>query len=204
MRIAILGAGNIGGALGRKWVQAGHSIRYGVRDPNKPDVQTLVNDLGENASAARVGEAISSAEVVVFAIPGVALVETVALHAAALDGRIIIDATNNIRAETINNIDVFAERTPNASVYRAFNNYGWEIFANPMFDDSAADLFYCGTDGAARAVVDGLIADVGLRPIYLGGLDKVGLVDDILWLWFALAREQNMGRRLAFKVLTRE
>lgn len=203
MRIAILGAGNIGGALGRKWAQTGHTIRYGVRDPNKPDVQTLVSDLGENASAARVGEAISSAEVVVFAIPGVALVETVALHAAALDAKVIIDATNNIRAETINNIDVFAEQTPNASVYRAFNNYGWEIFANTMFDDTAADLFYCGTDGARRAVVDGLIADVGLRPIYLGGLDKVGLVDDILWLWFALAREQNMGRRLAFKVLTR-
>lgn len=202
MQIAILGAGNIGGALGEKWATAGHTLRYGVRDPQKPKVQALVSGLGGSASAMSSAEAINGADVVLFAIPGAVMAETIAAHAPALDGKVLIDASNNIRAETIHNMAAFAAHTPHASAYRAFNSYGWENFVNPMFDGTAADLFYCGTDGERRAVVERLISEVGLRPIYLGGVEQVELVDDVLKLWFTLAHGQNMGRRLVFKVLT--
>ena len=65
-------------------------------------------------------------------------------------------------------------------------------------------MFYCGEEGQAREVVEGLIRDVGLNPVSVGGLDQVHLVDTITRLWFALVRGQNMGRNLAFKVLSRE
>ena len=199
MQIAILGAGNIGGTLGEKWAQADHAVRFGVRDPQKPEVQSLVKSLGANASAASIAEALEGAEVILFAIPGKTMTETITANAQALDGKILIDATNNIGADSVNSFPAFRQHTPNASLYRTFNCYGWENFKNPIPN---ADLFYAGTDGAAKATIEQLISDVGLHPIYVGGVDQAGLLDGVLGLWFALAGGQKMGRKLAFKVLT--
>ena len=127
------------------------------------------------------------------------MAETIAAHAQALDGKILIDATNNIGAESVNSFPAFKQQTPNASIYRTFNCYGWENFKNPNPD---ADLFYAGTDGAARKAIEQLISDVGLHPLYVGGVDQAGLLDGVLRLWFALSGGQKMGRQLSFKVLT--
>jgi len=199
MQIAILGAGNIGGTIGEKWAKAGHTVRFGVRDPQKPQVQSLVKSLGANASASSIADALRGAKVVLFAIPGKTMAEAIAAHAPALDGRILIDATNNIGAESVNSFPAFKQHTPNASIYRTFNCYGWENFKNPI---PGADLFYAGTDGAAKKTIEQLISDVGLHPVYVGGVDQAALLDGVLGLWFALAGGQKMGRKLAFKVLT--
>ena len=106
-------------------------------------------------------------------------------------------------ASTRNSFAALQQHAPHARVYRAFNTLGWENFANPLFDGTPADLFFCGTDGEARATVEQLIADIGLRPVYLGGVEQVGLVDSVSGLWFALAVGQGKGRQLAFKVLNR-
>lgn len=203
MKIAILGAGHIGGTLGKKWAKAGHTIRFGVRDRHKPETQELVKTLGENASLLSISEAIDFGEVVVFAIPGPAMEETISSNTSALDGKIIVDTANKIGAVIKNSLSIFAIHTPNARVYRAFNIYAWENFDNPTFDNILADLFYCGPDGESRAVMERLISDVGLNPIYLGGPEQVELVDSVLTLWFTLATGQKMGRHFAFKVLTR-
>jgi 8-hydroxy-5-deazaflavin:NADPH oxidoreductase len=52
-------------------------------------------------------------------------------------------------------------------------------------------------------VAEQMITDIGLRPIYVGGVEQAGLVDAVAGLWFALAFGQGKGRNLAFKVLTR-
>ena len=90
---------------------------------------------------------------------------------------------------------------PATPVFRAFNSMGWEIFADPKFGDDVADLFYAGPDIPARETVEGLIADVGLRPMYAGA--DADVVDASLRLWFALVSARNAGRGMAFKVLTR-
>ena len=204
MNIAILGAGNIGGVLGKKWVAAGHTIRYGMRNPDKSEVQDLVKSLGKNASASSMDDAIKFGEVVVFAIPGPAMAETIMAYAGAMDGKIIVDTANNFGAgaKSANSIATFTVETPKASVYRAFNSYGWENFETPTFNNVPADLFYCGPDGEPRKVMEKLISDVGLHPLYVGGPDQAEVVDGVLRLWFALVRGQQMGRKLAFKVLT--
>jgi hypothetical protein len=140
---------------------------------------------------------------VVFAIPGAAMEETIAAHGPSLAGKIVIDAANRMGGGPMNSAALFAAHAPAAQVYRAFNSLGWENFENPIFDGVQADLFYCGPGGAGQAAVEGLIRDVGLRPVRLGDMDQVGLVDMIGSLWFALAFGQGMGRELAFKVLTR-
>ena len=61
------------------------------------------------------------------------------------------------------------------------------------------DHFYCGEGDEAQVAVNSLIADVGLNPVYLPGLEHISTLDALTRLWFALA--QQYGRRVAFKVI---
>jgi predicted dinucleotide-binding enzyme len=200
LRIAVLGAGNIGGTLGRKWIAAGHDVTFGVNDPQGAKSQALRADLGEKARIGTPAEAVAAADMVVFAAPGGAMEQTIAANAAQLDGKIVIDTANRLGGGgPADSRAAFQQHAPRAHYFRAFNSLGWENFANPTFHGVQADLFFCGPDGAPRQSVEQLIADVGLRPIWLGDADQVGLVDSVLPLWFTLMRQK--GRHLAFKVL---
>jgi len=203
LRIAVLGAGNIGGTLGRKWAAAGHQVAFGVNDPAAARAQALRAELGNKVTIGPVAHALEAGNVVVMAFPGAAMDETITTYAAQLDGKIIIDAANRMGGGPMNSFATFQTRTPNARVFRAFNSLGWENYADPVFNGVQADLFYCGPDGDAREMVEQLIINVGLRPMRLGDIDQVGLVDSVSQLWFALALRQGKGRHLAFKVLSR-
>jgi predicted dinucleotide-binding enzyme len=202
MRVAILGAGSIGGTLGRKWAQAGRPVVFGVRDARDPKMVALLAEAGGNASADSVANAITQGDVVVFAIPGAAIAATVTANAAALDGKILIDAANKFGTSEISSVAAMAAAAPGASVFRAFNSVGWENLAEPRFGDLQADMLYCGPGNDARTLVEALIADIGLNPVYVGGLDQVALIDNLGALWIALAFGQGRGRRLAYKLLT--
>lgn len=201
MNIAVLGAKIIGSTLGRKWAQAGHKVMFGVRNVQNPEVQDLAKELG--ASVGTVGEAIAFGDVVVFAIPGNAMDETIQTFGQALSDKIVIDAANRLDGAVMNSAASFVAHAPGAHVFRAFNSLGWENFESPQFNDSQADLLYCGPEGQTQAVVEQLINDIGLRPVRVGDINQVQLVDMIGSLWFALAYGQKLGRHLAFKVLTR-
>ncbi|MBA2284225.1 MAG: NAD(P)-binding domain-containing protein [Ktedonobacteraceae bacterium] len=204
IKIVVLGAGNIGGTLGRKWVTAGEQVIFGVNNPNGENARKLRSNLGDHATIQTTAEALATnPDVVVLAIPGPAMDATIAQYAKQLDGKIIIDTANKMGANTHNSFAALQQHAPHASIYRAFNTLGWENFADALFDDTPADLFYCGTDGDARATVEQLISDVGLRPVSLGNTEQVGVVDSLLGLWFALAVGQKKGRHLAFKMLAR-
>jgi predicted dinucleotide-binding enzyme len=174
---------------------------FGVRSVDNPATQTMAQALG--AAVGSVAAAVAFGEVIVFAIPGHAMDETIQAHAAALNGKIVVDAANRMGGGPMNSAASFAAHAPGAQVYRVFNSLGWENFESPLFGDIQADLLYAGPAGAGQVAVEGLIADVGLRPVRVGDLSQVGLVDAIGSLWFALAFGQGMGRHLAFKVLTR-
>lgn len=201
-RIAILGAGNIGGTLGKKWLAAGHEVTFGVKDPASPRLQALQTGSATPIAVASVAQAVENAEVVLFAIPGAIMEETIARHAAQLDGKILIDAANNLGGSHAHSLAAFRAHTPRAAVYRAFNNYGWENFADPTYDGVQADLFYSGPAGEPGAVAEQLISEIGLQPVRVGDSDQADVVDSLLRLWFTLAQRQG-SRNLAFKLLTR-
>jgi len=200
MRIAILGAGRMGETLGRKWASAGHEVAFGVRDPEaKRTAAGWDRDQGQTQFGS-VGSVIERGEVIVLAVPGAAVAGIIRQHGQAIDGKIVIYATNNVRAAKMHATDAIVAGAPGAKLFRAFNSLGWKNFARPVFDETRADMFYCG-DGSrqARGVVEELIEDVGLRPVGIGGLDKIDILDGLTRLWFILARRR--GRHLAFKML---
>jgi 8-hydroxy-5-deazaflavin:NADPH oxidoreductase len=202
LRIAVLGAGNIGGTLGRKWAAAGHKVFFGVNNPDSERAQALRAELGTKVTIGSAADALAGSDVVVMALPGKSMDETIIKLAAQLDGKIIIDTANKLGGGPANSFATFKTYAPNARVFRAFNSLGWENFADPVFNGVQADLFYCGP-GDDRDMVEQLITDVGLNPMRLGDADQVGLVDSVASLWFALALGQGRGRHLAFKVLSR-
>jgi hypothetical protein len=197
MKIGIIGAGNIGGTLGRKWATAGHDIRFGVRNPADAKFDAL-RTIGEVSG---IGEAAASGRVMLLALPGPAAVDFVTQHAEALAGKIIIDATNNVRGAEMNVLGWLAKVAPSARLVRAFSTLGWENFADPQIGGEQIDLFFCG-DPAARTTAEQLIAEVGLRPVYIGNVDTAAALDGMTRVWFALIFGQGYGRRTAFKLLS--
>ncbi|HLA97054.1 MAG TPA: NAD(P)-binding domain-containing protein [Anaerolineales bacterium] len=201
MKITILGAGNIGATLGKKWLASGHHVAFGVRDVHSPKVQRLRSEIGGGAEIGSIESALALGEAVLFSIPWSAVPQVATAHAESLDGKILIDATNNFAGPVINNLAALRGSAPAGKIYRAFNSLGWELFAEAHIGGFQVDHFYCGADGPARVQVEELIQQVGLRPIWVGGLERVELVDNLGALWLELAIRKGLGRRLAFKLL---
>ncbi len=140
MKIAMIGAGNIGGTLGRKWALAGHEVRFGVRNP--ADLQNLT--LAGGRESMPVAEALAGTDVVLLSMPGGAVADFAEQHGASLAGKIVIDSTNSIRNTYMNSLAVLKEKAPEAKLIRAFNALGWENFEVPLINGVQIDLFYCG------------------------------------------------------------
>jgi len=201
MRIAVLGAGNIGGTLGSKWIQAGHDVSFGVRDTQS--LKTVYSlEQAKGAKATDVSCAIRDSEVILFSVPWKTVPEVAQSHAMDLNGKVLIDATNNFAGPVINNLQTLQEAAPKAIIYRAFNSLGWEVFANPIIDGQTADLFYSGPDGETRQQIHKLIEEVGLHPVWVGDNDRIQLVDNMGALWVNMVRQHGWKRRSAFRAIT--
>ena len=87
MKIGIVGAGNVGGALGKGWAKKGHEVMFGVRNASDPEVNALLKQAGANARAGSVAEAAKFGEIVVFATPWPATQEAVR-NAGNLSGKV--------------------------------------------------------------------------------------------------------------------
>jgi predicted dinucleotide-binding enzyme len=185
-RIAVIGSGNIGGTIGEAWRRAGHDVTYASRSPQPPETVAIA-------------DAIGAADVVLLATPGAAVPEMLATHGPALSGRVVIDATNHVGAERLHHAESYAESAPDARFVRAFNTLGFEMFAEPKVGGEVADLFWCGPEDAG---VEQLIADVGLRPVRVGDIEAIDVVDGVGRLWLTLVFQRGHARRLAFRMLT--
>jgi 8-hydroxy-5-deazaflavin:NADPH oxidoreductase len=189
MKIAVIGTGNIGGTLGEKWLAAGHDVSYGSRSAS-----------GTGRGGAPVvtpAEALVDADVVLFAVPGAAVADIVAANGPALDGKVVIDATNRMGQAEVNNHSAISAAAPGAHYARAFNTLGWENFADPV---PGANLFFAADEGA-RSVTEELISAIGLEPAYLGDSSALGTVDGLLPLWFALVQQGGGNRRVALRIM---
>ncbi|GHO94063.1 hypothetical protein KSF_041110 [Reticulibacter mediterranei] len=215
-RIAILGAGPIGSTLGSKWTKAGHNVAFGVKDPASERAQRLREESSASVFIGSPAESLAKGDIVLLATPGHTVEELVRTHAQLLDHKLIIDATNQLTKgktaaegkwsaqEPLNSLATLQTYAPHAQIYRAFNSYAWEAFADPIYQGIQADLFYCGPEGDTQTIIEQLIGEISLHPVWLGGLDQIEVVDNILRLWATLALFQDKGRNnIAFKVLHR-
>jgi predicted dinucleotide-binding enzyme len=208
MKIAIIGAGNVGGALGKRLAAKGHDIVYGVRQGG-----TVKTHVPAGARLTSVEDAVKGVEVVILATPWNAArdaVKSAGAESGVLDGLVVIDATNplaaNLTVDAGPNGASGAQRiqalAPRAHVVKAFNTTGFNNMADPIYGGSPVSMFYAGDDADAKAKVRALIADVGFDPIDAGPLSRSVELEHLAVLWISMSLGK-MGREFAFRVVRR-
>lgn len=210
MNVGIIGAGNVGGALGKRWAAAGHKIKFGVRDAAKPDVQQLLQDCGGDVSAGSVADAAQFGEIVVLATP-FPTAETALKSAGDLTGKIVVDCTNPLRPDlsglAIGHDTSAAEQVARwatgARVVKCFNTTGANNMENPAYPDGKPVMFCCGNDAGANAAVMKLGTDIGFEMIDAGTLEIARLLEPLAMLWIHLAYRGGLGREFAFRLMRR-
>ena len=186
--IAVIGTGNVAGALGPEFAAQGHDIVYGSRDPGRDEVIALVERTGGNASATTQTEAVAGADIVVLAVPG-GVVEEVVQGLGDLSGKIILDRTNIIErrddgyayytVET-SNAELIQAAAPDALVVKAFNTLNFRTMIDP---DGPVSIPLAGNDADAKARIAELVSGMGLEPMDVGPVGAAQVLEGMLSIW---------------------
>jgi 8-hydroxy-5-deazaflavin:NADPH oxidoreductase len=164
MKITVIGRGNVGGGLARRWRDAGH------------EVQELGKDGGD----------ASDADVLLVAVPTLEIANALG-RVSGIGGKVTVDATNAVRGR---NEDFESNAHEVKSIVGGPTAKSFNLnFAN-IYDEIGAQRvppsnLYCAED-EAREVTERLIRDAGYDPVYAGGLDKARLLEDHIALLFAV------------------
>jgi 8-hydroxy-5-deazaflavin:NADPH oxidoreductase len=208
MKLAIIGAGNVGGTLGTAWAQkAGHDIFFGVRDPNAERTQALVKKLAGKARAGSAAEAATFGEAIVLTVPWPAA-EAAIRAMGNLRGKVLLDATNPLAmgpdglgleiGHSISAGEKVQGWAAGAAVFKTLNTTGFGNMAEPIFHGVKSVMFVAGDDAANKPKVIALVAELGFDVIDAGPLRNARLLEAHAMLWIELALKRGLGRDWAF------
>jgi predicted dinucleotide-binding enzyme len=200
VKIAIIGAGNVGRALGGAW-RVDHDITYGVRSPD----DAKYADLGAPTSSNE--EAAAGSEVVALCTPWQATEEAVKA-CGDLTGKVLIDCTNPLTPDftaleighTTSGAEQVAEWAVGARVCKAMNQIGAPMMAHPQLP-SAPVMFVCGDDEAAKQVTADLVTQLGFETVDAGDLMLARLLEPYALIWIHLALRRGFGTDWAFGLI---
>ena len=187
MKIGILGAGMIGGTVGRLWAEAGHDVTFGVRHPER--LRSMLSGLGGKATAGSALDAVAGADVVLAAIPFRAWPGVAAEVGAALGDKVLLDATvpdpprdgafgDAALARKDGVAFAVALLLPRAKLVRAFSTVMWTTLQSPAH--RAGDRIgipLAGDDEEAVALAVRLASDAGFDPVVVGPLSQARRFD---------------------------
>ncbi len=195
MRIAILGAGNVGGGLGAAFAAVGHEVVFGVRNPASEKTRAALA-VAPGSSAVSPAEAVRDADVVCFALRWDGVPETVA-GLPSLEGRIVIDAMNRFGADaTRSTTEDLADLLPGARLAKAFNTIGFENFTTARDRRRKVAMFVAGDDPEAKQVAMELAGQIGFVPEDAGPLANAKALEEMVKVWLALTKAH--GRTVGF------
>jgi len=185
LRIGIIGAGNIGGAIGSLWAAAGHEILFSSRNPD--ELAPLVEEAGENTRAGYPQEAAEFGEVVFLALPYSAMPQIGNDYGSLLQGKVVIDCSNpsvnrdgDMAADAVAKGSGVAtqEYLPGTRVVRAFGTINFRFaLANAHREGDRIAIPIAGDDAEAVQITSNLVIDAGFEPVLVGGLETSRLFD---------------------------
>lgn len=205
MKIAIIGTGNVGGALATKWSQKGHTIFLGVKDKSQFKGMELLKN--PNTSVHSVQEAVKLADVILIAVPAPAAAD-VAISLGDTTGKVIIDSMNVVMGRGpkgfTNTAAAILANTKTRDVVKCFNTTGFNNMMNTNYHGTAIDMFVAGDSIKGKEVAIQLAKDAGFAECYsVGGNDKFELMEQFAFFWINLAMMQGQGRDIGFKLIKR-
>jgi predicted dinucleotide-binding enzyme len=186
MKIAIIGTGNVGRALGTSLTRAGHDVTFAARDAAK--TRQVADEVGARA-AETAADAVRDAAVVVLAVPYVAIDGLATEIGDEIAGKVVIDVTNPINPDYSglavaagSGAEQVAGALPGARVVKAFNTLFAGIQEDPTTLGTTLDGLYATGDDRARAIVADLIRSIGFRPVHVGPLAVARELEALAWL----------------------
>lgn len=203
MKIAIIGAGNVGSTLGRGLAQAGHDVRYAVRNVDDAKHEPL----RDHATVSGSPEAVAWADLALLTTPWAAA-ESALAAAGDFGGKPLLDATNPIgpgfkltHGHTDSGAEQVARWAPSARVVKVFNTTGRENMERPRFGDVRSLMLVCGDDDDACTIATTLAEQLGFEALRVGKLAEARLLEPFAMVWIKLSIAH--GREFAFAVVRR-
>ncbi|MBD24651.1 MAG: hypothetical protein CMG46_06555 [Candidatus Marinimicrobia bacterium] len=202
--IAVIGTGEVGSTLGKRWADKGHRIIYGSRMPKTDRVAKLVSETGGGAIATTPSIAAQQADIVLLAVPWSAYKDTVE-SLGDLGNKVIIDPINYYKPvggypgplDGPSIAQQVQALLPEAKVVKAFNTLGSEIMADPKLAAGPVTIPLAGNDREAKARIAALARDAGLEPMDMGPLSVSVFIEGMLGLYVSY-RQYNPGKGFEF------
>ena len=205
MNIAIIGAGNLGGALAQVWAKKGHRINIGSRDPLKFKKTYLLKN--SNISLHTIAEAVELSDIILMSVPA-RMAAKVTDMLGDTHFKIIIDAMNVVEdwcpEGYSNSSDCILSHTETDDVIKCFNTTGCDNILNANYNNQKLDMFMCGDSKKGKDIASQLALDAGFDNCYdVGGNAHFGLLESFGRLWLNLSQNMEMGKNIGFKLLKR-
>src|ERR1041385_4521022 len=175
LKIATIGAGNIGSTVGGFWIKAGHPVLLSSRHPE--ELKPLVDRLGPLARAGTVREALAFGDVILMAVPYGAYPQIAKDYSKDFAGKIVVDAGN-------------------AVIARAFNILGTGRLKEMANHSPRFAIPVAGDDQEAVKVVSGLVREAGFDPVVVGSLQYSKLFEQTGPLYGAQMSADEMREKL--------
>jgi len=178
--IAMIGAGDMGQALGYLWAAAGYKVIFATRHPDELD--QVVESAGHGAEAASVGEAVARADIICLAVPYKAEPSIAEQYGDQMKGKVLVNVDNaqyHRDGEIAREAEAVGEAVYSARLFegtrfiRAFNLKAAFSFPDPGEVDSADfKMPWTTNDESVRPIAEALIRATGGTPVYEGGLEN--------------------------------
>lgn len=185
MRIAIIGAGNVGGGLATAAAAVGHDVT--VAAAHEENAVKVAENVAGAKAAPTVAAAAQDADVVVLAVPAAAAADV--LGALGDVDAVVVDATNplndtfsDLTTSGTSHAEQLAAAAPGMKLVKAFNTVFASRLGNSDQDGQPLDGFYAGDDEEAKATVQRLLTSLGFRPIDAGGLRMARALEEMAFL----------------------
>ena len=205
MKVAIIGAGSLGRALGTQLARCGHAIMFGGTASAQEAATEQGATAGSNAEAAAFGD------VVVLAVP-FADVSGALSEAGSLDGRVLWCCVNALKRDLsglavgfdTSAAEEVARRVPRARVVGALPPFAQAVAAGDLTyaGGLSPTVFVCGDDAEAKRIIERLLQQVGAHAVDAGPLSASRLIEPAMMLLVSLAYA-GIPRDLGLRLLER-
>jgi len=190
MRVAIIGKGNVGSALGAGLQKAGHEVRFGHRSSEEP-----------------VDAAVKWGEIVLFAVPFGAVKDAAKSVGNAADGKTVIDVTNALSPTmelaipcSTSAAEALQKMLPKSHVIKAFNTVFAQNQSSGRVGTEQLTAFVAGDDAASKKTVMRLAQDIGFAPVDVGGLKNARYLEAMAIMLIGLGYGMNLGTRIGYRL----
>ena len=201
MKVAIIGAGNVGRALATSITRAGHDVTIAAKNPEH--AKAAADEIGAT-SADSNASAVVDADVVILAIPYSADQQVADDIRDQVTGKAIIDVSNPIKpdfsglaTDGTSAAEELQKRLPDASVVKAFNTLFASNQANPTRE---VDGFVAADDEKAKQTVISLVESMGFTPLDVGSLSSARFLEGMAFINIGLNAQNGWSWTSAWKL----